>query len=783
MARYLGAGSVLKSPRTARIYTVTGAPAWDDTRGLRPPSHIIGVGGFGVTYRVVDDRGATYAMKEYYPRDHALRGTDGRIAPKRSEDGFSKKIYEEGLRRFVAEGHLLTSFNHPNVCRVVDAFDDNGTSYQLMGLVEGREVLGESDTGAARVERRVTLEDYFRELERPDSGVAIDLPLIEPVLRQLLSALEYIHTEGTRKAKEITGAETRVLLHRDIKPSNVLIEPPEALRDATALEVMRHPETKALMIDFGSARMFRDAETDDVSRSIGVVTEGYAPPELRDNQLEQQGPSSDIYSMAALVWRALLGRKPTMAQLANGAKLADLAQPIVGEGGASRPRAPKAFLQAVDRALNAAVGQRPQSVAQWRQELFGGKPQLQRGGAGGGGSKGGDGDDRRKGGVPPLVWAGGAAVAVLAAAFWLFGDPTARNIQKQADLAYQDAQKAADLGQAAAGAAEQAGRDGVGLYDQGMAKAMEGSDKYLRAQNTADERITHDRDSGDEAYGDTYRRLNLNNGTQVTWWCHKKGPDITPAADYSTYDYPDFTLDGQAGWGCGIAHTHIIHHEFNEPKNPWRTTGEGYFYNGEVDAAAERPAGLGQIVVGDRNYTGKFGVRTADFDITGVLYRDNKPIGRGRYLLAMSSPSTIDAQTGEDLENGKVTFRGKTSGERRLGQFIFDAGQVFGVEQKGGAGMGKATANDGTILYGSGAGKGAVWGRLETSNGVYMGQIDDLKPAGCGIWSRGGRKEVGFYAAGVKQAGPVPETCRTLRYQSAFDLGSLGRVGEPGGDR
>jgi hypothetical protein len=36
---------------------------------------------------------------------------------------------------------------------LIDAFDDSGTSYQLMRLVEGREQLGESDTGGARIER------------------------------------------------------------------------------------------------------------------------------------------------------------------------------------------------------------------------------------------------------------------------------------------------------------------------------------------------------------------------------------------------------------------------------------------------------------------------------------------------------------------------------------------------------------------------------------------------------------------------------------------------------
>src|ERR1043165_2998709 len=102
MARFLGVGCTFKSPMTTRTYVVSASPQWQElSQPVRPPAHIIGVGGFGATYRVVDDRGETFAMKEYFPRDHAARGTDGRITPKRSEDGFSRKIYEEGLRRFV----------------------------------------------------------------------------------------------------------------------------------------------------------------------------------------------------------------------------------------------------------------------------------------------------------------------------------------------------------------------------------------------------------------------------------------------------------------------------------------------------------------------------------------------------------------------------------------------------------------------------------------------------------------------------------------------------------
>ncbi|HEY3947914.1 serine/threonine-protein kinase [Phenylobacterium sp.] len=755
-------------------------------RTLRPPPHIIGVGGFGVTYRVVDDHGAAFAMKEYFPRDHAVRGADGRIAAKRSEDGFSRKIYEEGLRRFVAEGHMLTSFVHPNVQRVVDTFDDNGTSYQLMKLVEGREALGESDTGAARIERRVTLDDYFRELERPDGGVPIDLPLLEPVLRQLLDAVEYIHTEGARKAQEITGASTRGLLHRDIKPSNVLIDAPAALIDAPAAEILRHPETRAILIDFGSARLFRDAETDDVSRSIGVVTEGYAPPEFKDNQIEQQGPHSDIYSLAAIVWRAFLGRKPNTAQLANGAKLADLAQPVRGADGVLRPRAPKAFLQSVDRALNAAVGARPQSVAEWRRELWSGKPPARERGKP---AKKPAAEERR--GLHPVVWLIGLLMTGASLFAWFNSRGPERNIEAQADLAYQDAQKAAAL---AGPEADHAAEIAKGAADTGRS-AVDPSEQGGR--NYADfqafvpvERITHSATSGDTQYGDKYRNFRLSDGQNANWWCHKKGPDIVPDAAYDTYKYPSATVDGEAGWACAIGHTHLVQREYTGSRNPWKMVGSGYTYAGEVDTA-EKPSGLGVMTFPDNHELGgRFAATANGFEATGVYVATLDLVRTGVFeISAGAGLPSFDSSSTEDQQKGKVIFRGRTTKDRTVGLFVKDGVSTTGVRNNNGVIVGRSILSDGSVFYGLTAspdpagGAGAIdataanvtkaWGRLEGGEGIYTGQLTGGKPDGCGIWDRHGQREVGYYDAGVKRQGGLPDECRSARYAGGFDLSAL----------
>ncbi|HEX4179308.1 MAG TPA: serine/threonine-protein kinase, partial [Caulobacteraceae bacterium] len=763
---------------------------------IRPPPYIIGVGGFGVTYRVIDDRGALFAMKEYFPRDHARRANDGRIQPRQSEGGVAQRIFDEGLRRFVAEGQLLASFNHEGVNRVLDAFDANNTSYQIVRLVEGREQLGDSDTGSARIERRVTLEDYLRELERPGSGIQIDLPLIEPVIRQLLDAVEYIHTTGSRKAQEITGLSTKVLIHRDIKPSNILIQAPEDLRDAPAAEIMRDPRTRALLIDFGSARIFREGEESDVSRSIGVVTEGYAPPELSDNQLEQQGPHTDIYSLAAVIWRALLGRKPSMTQLANGAKLADLAAPVRDPSGKDTPRAPRAFLLAVDKALNASISARPQSIAEWRAQLFDAdkkrKAPLK--------STDGTTEKRARHSSLPIVIAA-VLVAAAALSLWAYlSNGAERNIMAQAKAADADvelAMSAANAAIATASADRQAARPQI---DPGFAAAKQGSDNYQAYTDFASSNNIHDAaGEGSPSLGDKHGTTEVD-GVSVGLWCHKKGPDITPDAGYDTYTtdmangvIPNATVDGETDWACGIGHTH--HKDYDGPQNPFQIVRTTYTYFGNVTGSGDSliPTGLGQVKFNSASpldgvsSTGQVTQTGAAIEISGQASFSNVE-ATGRFRISNLSQSPVFELSGETRLDGKPDFRGVQS--RQSPNFKLaswkgwevrtDGDELLGVlDPHGGDILGRLTHPNGDTWRGlvptqgasaDGAVRHQSWGRLKDSDGEYWGQIVAGKPDGCGVRvPAAGAKAVGFFQAGARQSGAVPESCKTVRYERPFD--------------
>jgi serine/threonine protein kinase len=133
-------------------------------------------------------------------------------------------------------------------------------------------------------------------------------------------------------------------LHRDIKPSNVFI---------------RENGTPVLL-DFGSART-----TNSDSRSMtAIVSPGYAPLEQYSKD-GHQGPWSDIYALAGVMYRAITGESPPDAVMRLKSDT------VPQQLGASRTRYSERFLKAVEWGLMTDEKMRPQTVADWREVFLG----------------------------------------------------------------------------------------------------------------------------------------------------------------------------------------------------------------------------------------------------------------------------------------------------------------------------------------------------------------------------------------------------------------------------
>ncbi len=218
----------------------------------------LGSGGFGIVYRARhEDTGGLVAMKEYVPREFAVR--DGTTVHPRS--GASVGDYESGLQRFVREAGELERFqNLPGVVSVRGFFRANGTAYLVMNYEDGLPL-------SAFLEQREASGEPFEE----DNVLAVVLPLLE--------ALSVVHRAG--------------VLHRDIKPGNIFLRRENALLGRPA---------EPVLIDFGAAKQNYLSQ----SRSGAPYTPGYAAFE-QTSSMGEMGPWTDIYALGATMWRMVAG--------------------------------------------------------------------------------------------------------------------------------------------------------------------------------------------------------------------------------------------------------------------------------------------------------------------------------------------------------------------------------------------------------------------------------------------------------------------------------------------
>jgi serine/threonine protein kinase len=213
---------------------------------------ILGQGGFGITYLASDvmlDK--KVAIKEYYPREYAVREGTRVVRPTGSQE--DRDTFKWGLTRFLDEARVLARFDHSNIIAVRRFFEANGTAYLVMDYCEG-----------------ASLDEHIKNIKNMSESEA------ENIFFSLLSGLQQIHKAN--------------FLHRDIKPANIYIK----------------NDGSPVLLDFGSARQ----SISEHSRSVtSMATAHYASAEQYSTH-GKQGPWTDIYGLSATMYRVLSGVKP-----------------------------------------------------------------------------------------------------------------------------------------------------------------------------------------------------------------------------------------------------------------------------------------------------------------------------------------------------------------------------------------------------------------------------------------------------------------------------------------
>ena len=223
----------------------------------------LGQGGFGITYeaeQVLLRR--KVALKEFFMKDCCER--DGDTCHVTVGTGSQRNLVEKFRGKFIREAQMIAGMEHPNIIRVTDVFEENGTAYYVMDYLPGGSLADKAKKDGPLTEAKA--DEY---------------------IRQVADALSYIHSRNT--------------VHLDVKPSNILL----------------NAKGEAVLIDFGISKHYDDSGEQTSSTPVGI-SKGYAPLEQgRDGDVSQFKPSTDIYALGATLYYLVSGMVPPEASLVN----------------------------------------------------------------------------------------------------------------------------------------------------------------------------------------------------------------------------------------------------------------------------------------------------------------------------------------------------------------------------------------------------------------------------------------------------------------------------------
>ena len=221
----------------------------------------ISSGGFGNTYEGVHTMMDTkVAIKEFFPKMFCNRDENTSHITVATQS--NRELVDKLRKKFIEEAKAIFKMNHPNIVKVHDIFEENGTAYYVMDYIDGK-----------------SLGDIVKQRG--------PLPEAEAVgyIRQVADALKYVHSLNR--------------LHLDIKPGNVMV-------DATG---------HAMLIDFGASKHYDMESGENTSTLMGVNTKGYAPVEQSTQSFTKFSPATDIYALGATLYKLLTGITPPDANL------------------------------------------------------------------------------------------------------------------------------------------------------------------------------------------------------------------------------------------------------------------------------------------------------------------------------------------------------------------------------------------------------------------------------------------------------------------------------------
>lgn len=179
-----------------------------------------------------------------------------------------KEVRKDGQQDFttvkqglIAETNILKELNHKYLPSIIDVIDDGDSFLIVMDYIQGKSL------------------DKILKGSMEKEGLPIALDDVIDWGKQLCEVFYYLHTRPNP------------IIYRDMKPGNVMLK----------------PDGEISLIDFGTARTFKQGNREDTT-CLG--TPGYASPEQYGGN-GQSTPRSDIYCLGATLHHLITGRNPS----------------------------------------------------------------------------------------------------------------------------------------------------------------------------------------------------------------------------------------------------------------------------------------------------------------------------------------------------------------------------------------------------------------------------------------------------------------------------------------
>ncbi|MEW5942178.1 MAG: protein kinase, partial [Chloroflexota bacterium] len=214
-------------------------------------------------------------------------------------DMFGPTVIERMLKRFEREAKVLGRLSHPNIVKVMDYGEHEGSPFIVMEYLPG---------GALKQKMRNERMPW-REATR----------LLVPIAR----ALAYAHEHG--------------MIHRDVKPSNVLIA----------------QTGEPMLTDFGIAKILDTEGTGELTgTNTAIGTPDYmAPEQITSKNVDAR---ADVYALGIVYYEMVTGRRPFVADTPMAVLFKQASEPL------PRPTSIQPDLpESVERILIKALAKNP----------------------------------------------------------------------------------------------------------------------------------------------------------------------------------------------------------------------------------------------------------------------------------------------------------------------------------------------------------------------------------------------------------------------------------------